>query len=328
MGDVGDDAYVAVIGGAGRLGSYIVRELAADHDLRIIDKQVPVGHPDAIQADILDLTSIREAITGVDAIIHVAGVDAHVQAAPETFFETNVMGTWNVLQAAAEHDVRDVIICSSSSANGLNATNRDVPPDYLPIDEAHPSIPNEAYGLGKQINEICAASFGRRPGANIICIRPTYIAFPETVPNLASQLPVRIDGRSKTAFSEPPPLLRTYVAPDDLARCFRLALEAGLGGFHLFFASASDTFEPTPTLEYLERIYGRLPPVRDHERYRRDERASPVDCTRARTTLGWIPDHDWPALLRSQGLDVQQWSSTRRPDPISLNGTTDSGLHA
>ena len=92
---------------------------------------------------------------------------------------------------------------------------------------------------------------------------------------------------------EPWPLLRSYVAPDDAARAFRLALELPGVPYDLFIITAADTFEPEPTLVHLERTYGTGLPVRKPEVYANAPRASAWDITRAREILGWSPSRNW-----------------------------------
>jgi UDP-glucose 4-epimerase len=187
----------AIVGGAGRLGRYIVDELRHIRDLVVLDRNVSAATAHAQTADITVLDDLRRGFNGVDELIHVAGIDGHVQTPQEVFFETNVMGTWNVLQAAVEHSIRKVIVTSSISATGFNVGPPFRMPDYFPIDEEHPLFPVDAYGLSKQTNEVTAASFGRRPGTQVICIRPTYIVFPELVPHLRGD---KFEGEMPDAF--------------------------------------------------------------------------------------------------------------------------------
>ena len=285
---------VAVVGGAGRLGRYIVEELRSTHEVLVLDRTISASPVASGIVDIRVLDDLRKSLDGVDAIVQAAGLDGHVRAAPEAFFETNVLGTWNVLQAATEAGIQKIIVTSSTSVTGLSAANPHAIPQYLPIDEEHPLCPLDAYGLGKQLNEITAASFGRRPNMHVVCIRPTYIVFPELVPHLMGTS--EFEGEAPAAFQEAPPLLRAYVDPSDLARCFRLALESESRGFDLFWASATDTFETTPTLEYLKTAYGRLPEIRRPDVYERDAHASPIDCSRAKRVLNWVPEITWPQL--------------------------------
>lgn len=287
---------IAVIGGAGRLGRYIVNELASVHDVLTLDRnpQSAIGKAEAV--DILSIDRLRAVFAGLDAIVHVAGIDGHVETSPENFFGTNVLGTWNVLQAAFEAGIRQIVVTSSSSVTGINGEPGAARPDYVPIDEKHPIRPATTYGLSKRLNETTAAHFGSLPDMQVICIRPSFVAFPELVPHLAG-LPIEFDGEIPAAFREPRPFLRTYVDPRDLARCYRLALDFDENGFHLFWANAGDTFETTPSLDYLRRHYSTMPEIRDPARYGADSHAALIDSSRAATVLGWRPEFTWSRIL-------------------------------
>jgi nucleoside-diphosphate-sugar epimerase len=202
--------------------------------------------------------------------------------------------------------VKKAVVCSSNAATGLNHTNRHLAPLYLPIDEAHPLRPSHAYGLSKQVTEIVGESFARRQGMAVIIIRPVYIMFPELVTAIAARVndPATGDFPSEAARAtaqslaelEPLSLLRAYVRPEDAARAFRLALAADLGGYDLFYVAANDSFEPRPTLDYVEWIYGRVPEVRKPEVYAANPHASVFDCGRARELLDWRPELGWEQL--------------------------------
>ena len=298
-------ASVAVTGGSGRLGRYVVDELRGRASVTVIDKRPAGTEPSHVEADILDLGAMRRAFAGHDTLVHLAAIDGHVNAAPETFFETNVQGTWNVLHAACEAGVKKAVVCSSHAATGLNRSNPHMPPEYLPIDESHPLRPTNAYGLGKAVTEMIAKSFARRGAMEVVTIRPVYIMFPELVRHVAERVgdPGGEDesgaGALSDAFLEPLALLRSYVRPEDLARAFRLALETDCGEFDLFYITARDTFEPSPTLAYVERVYGALPEVRKPQVYEANPHASAFDCDRAQAVLGWKARGTWEELCRT-----------------------------
>jgi nucleoside-diphosphate-sugar epimerase len=288
---------VLVTGGAGRLGRDVVAELAAHCTVRVLDRAHQSPAAIDFPVDVLDLEALGPAMRGVDAVIHLAAIDSSVTAPPEVVFDTNVRGTWNVLHAAREAGVRRAVICSSSSAAGIDYTNPHMPPLYLPIDEVHPLRPSQPYGLGKQLDEQIAEGFGRRGGMEVICLRPAWVMQPDSVRRLKAERqggppPAALPGRHR----EPWPLLRSYVAPDDAARAFRLALEHPGMAHGLFIITAADTFEPEPTLAHLERTYGTRIEVRKPEIYARRPRASAWDITRAREVLGWTPSRDWDAF--------------------------------
>jgi nucleoside-diphosphate-sugar epimerase len=297
---------VLVTGGAGRLGRYVVHELTGRCHVSVLDGQeqaaapvdLPVPFPPVdFPVDVLDLDALRSAMRGQHAVLHLAAIDSSVTAPPEAVFDANVRGTWNVLHAAAVAGVRRVVICSSSSATGLDYTNPRLPPVYLPIDEDHPLRPSQAYGLSKQIDELIAQSFGSRGGMEVICLRPAWVLFPEAVRRVlghqrdAAPPPLpSAPGRHR----EPLPLLRSYVDPADAARAFRLALELPTTPYRVFIITAADTFEPEATLSHLEKTYGKpLPRVVKPGIYAGNPHASAFDISRAREILGWSPSSTW-----------------------------------
>ena len=291
---------VLVTGGSGRLGRAVVKELNDHCAVSTIDcAPAAFALPHGV-VDILDLQALYKAIKGHDAVVHIAALDSHVKATPGEVFKTNAIGTWNVLHAAFEAGVRKVVVCSSNAVTGLNFSNKDRPPLYLPYDEDHPLHPTHAYGLSKQIGEVAARSFADQGRMEVICLRPSYVAFSDIVRLMVA----RVQEPERTHFPwmavgeylEPLQLLRSYVHPTDVARCFRLALEAKNIRYDVFFVSAADSFDATPTLAHIETTYGRLPDIRKPWIFERNPYASVIDCARARERLGWEPTTDWETL--------------------------------
>jgi len=285
--------HVLVTGGSGRFGRFVVAALQPHYRVSTLDRPHALPAPD-VPADILDLPTLERAMRGQDAVVHLAAIDAAVPAPPAIIFDTNVRGTWNVLEAAQRHGIRRIVLCSSVSALGVDYTNPGMPPQYLPIDEAHPLRPTQPYGLSKQLVEDIGRSFARRGPMVVTCVRPAWIMFPDTLRWLAGHLRSTPD---PGPAPEPLPLLRSYVAPEDAARAVRLALERPGPAFATYFLTAGDTFEPRSTLEHLRDVYGSLPEIRDPERYRHDPHASAYDTRRAQEELGWTPSGRWPDLV-------------------------------
>jgi UDP-glucose 4-epimerase len=286
---------VLVTGGTGRLGRFVVAELKRHHRVTALDRDASTA-PD-IAVDVLDLARLVDAMRGQQAVVHLAAIDSAVPAPAAAIFDTNVRGTWNVLEAAQATGVRHVVICSSASALGTDFTNPGLPPAYLPIDEAHPLRPSQAYGLSKQLGEEIARSFARRGGMAVTCLRPTWVMFPDTLASLVERLRKGPETGPPPAGQEPLPLLRGYVDPQDVARAFRLALARPAAAADVFFIAAGDTFEAEPTLRHLERQYGAVPEVRKPDVYRQNPRASVYDTSRAREILGWTPSGTWADLV-------------------------------
>ncbi len=287
MTEAGEIRRVAVTGGAGRLGRYVVAELAAHGDLLVVDQQHPERLPDCEfrQADVTDLQALRHAFAGVDAVIHLAGIDLDFPRGPEDFIQVNAMGTWNVLQAARECGARRVVLCSSVMASGLPEMREDHAPAYLPIDEDHPDRPGHPYGLSKQLAEMMAGSVRIGGPMQVLCLRPMMVSLPENIPILQAKA---ADPTTRWTFS--------HIGPEDCARAFRCALFATGVRDSIFYITAPDSCICEPTLGFAERVFGRLPALRRPDVYAANPRASLFDGSRAREQLGFEPAQAWSQL--------------------------------
>jgi len=305
---------VLVTGGSGRLGRFVVDELAAHWEVSVLDIEPPAQAVAFAQADVLDLDAVIASVAGHEAVVHLAGIDADVDSHEKDYFETNVQGTWNVLHAAERAGVRKVVVASSVAALGIDRARM---PDYLPVDEAHALRPVDAYGLSKKVTEVVGRSFARRGALDVVCLRPTLIVRPEREAAILAQLALddpESDPPASTQGDTTAPygalsVVRGYVRSRDVARCFRLALEHDTGAFDVFNVAADDNIGRVKTLEHLQRAFGRLPEVRDEARYARDPCAGVLANARAREILGWRPEGDWNdiagAALSSRGTGAQ-----------------------
>jgi nucleoside-diphosphate-sugar epimerase len=272
---------VAVTGGLGRLGRYVVKELAT-HSVRVLD----IGPPSECHvADLRDLDVLRAALDGVEVVVHLGGIDRSVATDDAATMQVNALGTWNLFEASLRSGVRRVVHTSSSSVLGLDHSNPTMPPCYLPIDETHPLRPTDAYGLSKLCGERIAEAYSRR-GMEVIVIRPVFVAFPEMADFMAGR--PGPEGRA-----EPMPYLRTYVGSQDCARGFVSAATIEYAGFETFFLAAEDSFATEPTIDRLEALYGVQIPLHDEALYQQSPRASPVSHVAAHRRLGWTPTTHW-----------------------------------
>lgn len=277
---------IAVTGGRGRLGRYVVRALAGC-DVRIIDVAAPPDPPTRFyHADLRDLDAIRAAVAGCEVVVHLGAIDRSFATDDALTMQVNAMGTWNLFEACRQAGVRRVVHCSSNSVTGLDRSNPTIPPCYLPIDEAHPLRPSDAYGLSKRCGELIAEAYGRR-GLEVLVLRPCLVAFPEMADFMAGR--DAPEGRS-----EPSSYLCAYVGPEDCARGFAAAVAlADYTEFETFFLAAADTFAAEPTLARLEALYSARITVKDPDLYADLPRASPISHSRARERLGWSPTTRW-----------------------------------
>lgn len=158
---------VLLTGAAGGVGT-LMRELLPQYgyELRLLDL-VPVdGAPDAITADLADKDALREAVRGVDAIIHLAGIS--VEAPFEKILRANIEGTYNLYEAAREEGVRRVLFASSNHAVGF--TPRPVGDDPL-IPVSTPRRPDTFYGLSKGFGEDLAQLYWDLHGVETVSVR-------------------------------------------------------------------------------------------------------------------------------------------------------------
>lgn len=277
---------IAITGGVGRLGRYVVRALAS-YAPRVLDIAAPANPPpDFHQVDVRDLNALRPALRGIEVVVHLGAIDRSFATDDAATMQVNALGTWNVFEAARQEGVRRVVHCSSSSVTGIDASNPTLPPDYLPIDETHPTRATDAYGISKLCGEKIAEGFSRR-GLEVIVIRPVFVAFAEMVGFMMGQ-------PGPAGRVEPMPYLRAYVTPEDCARGFAAAVEVDYAGYEVFFLAADDCFSPEPTVTRMETQYGAEIPVRDAPLYARTPGASPISHAAAHRRLGWSPTTRWP----------------------------------
>ena len=151
-----------VTGGAGFIGSMLVRVLAGHGHVKVIDNLLTgrVENLDEVgdqiefhNADIRDYEAIRPMIAGADAVFHLAAIPSVPRSIddPVPSHEVNMNGTFNVLQAAAKGGVRRVVYAASSSAYGNTAT--------LPKVETMRPEPLSPYAVQKLTGELYAAVF-------------------------------------------------------------------------------------------------------------------------------------------------------------------------
>jgi len=280
---------VAVTGGSGRLGSFVVSELMAHCAVTVIDLKPPLADTPYIEADVCDLDALRKAFKGHDAVVHLGALDLAIPAKPEEFMRVNTMGTWNALQAAHECGITRFVQCSSVAATGCGDANSQRP-NYLPLDEAHPVEPIHPYGVSKRVGEIMARSFSRDHRLEVVVFRPVLVLFPDAVAKVAEDIRTSVDRR-----------LFCYVTAEDAARGFRLALELEQVAYEVFFLSASDSNAPGDTLDVLTERFGATPHLRKPHLYEENPRASAIDNERARRVLGWEPTSNWQEVLAKLG---------------------------
>ncbi len=270
---------VAVTGGSGKAGRAILAELA-EHGIETVDIDVNAsGHPDhpTLVADLSDFGQTIEALSGFDAVVHMAAIPApNIRPDAETF-RVNTMSTYNVFTAAVQLRLDKVVWASSETLIGLPFTRES--PRYAPIDEEHPRLPESHYALSKLVGEEMAAQFGRWSGLSFTALRISNIMEPldyERFPSFWE------DARTR-AWN-----LWGYVDARDVAQAVRLALAAPASGVEAYLVAAADTCMTRESASLLEDVYPAVPLRRAVEGH---ETLLAID--KARERLGYQPAHSW-----------------------------------
>lgn len=235
---------VLVIGGAGYIGSHVVKELMVKgHQITVFDnlssglKQNLFKGNGFIKGDILNIKALDKAFAkGFDAFIHLAAFKAAGESmvCPEKYSVNNISGTINILNSAVSHGCLKMVFSSSAATFGE--------PQYLPIDENHPQNPENYYGFTKLEIERFMGWYDKIRGLKFAALRYFNAAGydPEGVlygleKNPANLLPVMMEVaagiREKLkVFGNDYPTrdgtcIRDYIHVTDLARAHVMALE-------------------------------------------------------------------------------------------------------
>lgn len=303
--------HVLVVGGAGYIGGVTVAALLdSGHRVTVFDSLVH-GHREAVDerahlmlGSLQDPTALAKAFEteAVDAVIHFA---AYIEVGesmsePGRYFANNVGGTIELLNTMLAHGVRRLVFSSSAAVYGT--------PEYVPLDEQHPTVPVNVYGQGKLMVEQMLTWYGSQAGLRSVALRYFNASGatetlgeahqPEShlIPNLLASA---LGSRPHAAiFGDDYPTadgtcVRDYVHVSDLASAHLLALEqtvAGSGAYSLVYNLGSGCgYSVREVLETTRRITGHAIPAEVLPRRPGDPPVLVASPARAAVELGWKP---------------------------------------
>lgn len=280
-------ARLAVTGGSGLVGRHIAAHLRQRHEVVVLDL-VPPPLPEVrfIRVDILDLAALEEALTGCDAVVHMAAIPLPFEHAPERVFVVNALGTFNVLEAAVRCGVKRLVFFSSESVLGFSFMEKRIWPLYLPIDEDHPLRPQDPYALSKLVGEEICRAYSRRYEIQTIALRPPWIWVPEEL-ELYRALVAEPDRWYKGLWA--------YIWVYDLAEAVELALASELPAHTTLFVAADDNGTEVESRLLTARYYPEVKRIASDF----GGRQSLISSARARRLLGWRPRRSWRSILDS-----------------------------
>ena len=328
---------ILVVGGAGFIGSHMVKQLGRSGCHVTTLDNLSNGHRDAVlygdfvQGDLADKALLAELIQPgrFDAVMHFASfiqVGESVQH-PGPYYENNVANTLHLLEAMRLADVKRFVFSSTAATFGQ--------PLYSPIDEKHPQHPINPYGRSKLMVEHILDDFDQAYGLKSVCLRyfnaagadpevqlgerhePETHLIPLVLQVASGQRPhIRVFGRD---YDTPDgTCVRDYVHVADLCSAHELALQSLVhgAGSQQFNLGNGNGYSVQEVIEAARRVTGRTVSVLDAPRRDGDPDRLVADASQAKKVLGWQP--------RFVGLDeivahAWAWENSRVVKP-SLEG--------
>lgn len=288
-------------GGSGKAGRHVVPWLiSAGYEVHNIDL-VPLDSPDVTNliADISDSGQVFNALSmhrdlgdlesgkGVqpfDAVVHFAAIPRILIKPDNETFKVNVMGTYNVIEAAVKLGIRKVIIASSETTYGICFAEGERMPHALPMDEDYDVDPMDSYGLSKVVNEKTARAFSERTGADIYALRIGNVIEPHEY------------GKFKDFVAHPETRLRNawcYIDARDLGQIVHLCIEKDGLGYQVFNATNDTITSDMTTQQLAARFFPGVPFTREM-----GANEALISNRKIRDVLGFKEHHDWRKYVK------------------------------
>lgn len=319
---------ILVVGGAGYIGSHMVKMLGKQGCSVTTLDDLSSGHQDAVltgqfvQGNCGDRGVLDTVLShGFDAVMHFASfiqVGESVQH-PDKYYQNNFVNTLTLLDAMRSHGVKRFIFSSTAATFGE--------PQYTPIDEGHPQQPISPYGRTKLMVEQLLADYDKAYGIKSVSLRYFNAAGadpegqlgerhdPEThliplVLQAASGRRAHISVFGRDYDTPDGTCIRDYIHIQDLCSAHWLALQSLMNGAEsqAYNLGNGSGFSVQEVIDTAERVTGRKIPVVDGPRRAGDPARLVADSRLAREKLGWRPqyadlatiiEHAWNLEMRT-----------------------------
>ena len=156
---------ILITGAAGGIATMVRPLLRERYRLRLSDRvdiPDPVEQEQIMAADLCDMAALRRAVRGVDGIVHFGGRSG--EASWEVIHEANIVGCYNLFEAARLEGVRRIVFASSNHAVGFYRRDESISTDV-------PMRPDSRYGVSKVFGEALASLYADKYGAEVLSIR-------------------------------------------------------------------------------------------------------------------------------------------------------------
>lgn len=221
-------ARVLITGAGGSIGSSLAELLRDRYDLRLLYRRQPASAPpvdDWRVADLEDLPALEDALQGIDAVVHMAA-DSEVEATWESVLHNNIIGTYNVFEAARRAGVQRIVFASTNHVMGMYDRDR-----MWPIFADQPIRPDSLYGVSKAFGEALGRFWYDQHGVSVICLRIGWM-LPEPHDEIARWM---------------------WLSPRDCAQIVSRSIDSDVG-FDIVYAisrNAGRHWDITKTIEHL-----------------------------------------------------------------------------
>ena len=302
---------ILVVGGAGYIGSHMVKMLGRQGCSVTTLDDLSSGHRDAVlhgewvQGTLADRALLDQLLSqGFDAVMHFASfiqVGESVQH-PAKYYQNNVVNTLNLLEAMRAHGVLRLVFSSTAATFGE--------PLYSPIDERHPQAPINPYGRTKWMIEQVLGDYDKAYGMKSVCLRYFNAAGadpegqlgerhePEThlIPLVLQAASGRRDHISVFGRDYDTPdgtCIRDYIHIEDLCAAHALAVQSLMRGegSQAYNLGNGTGFSVQEVIDTAERVTGRAISIVNAPRRMGDPARLVADASLARTRLGWKPQY-------------------------------------
>ena len=296
---------LVVTGGSGKLGRVVVRHLMdSGYKVTSLDLVAPAGisnppKPTDVTFSRVDITDFGQAMAAlsmiddrvekVTGVVHLGAIPASGLATNHVTFQTNMISTYNIFEAARQLGIRNVVWASSETVFGIPYKKG---PQYVPVDEEI-ERPESAYSLSKLLSEKMAEQFCRWDRkTKIIGLRFSNVMEPgdyAIFPGFDKDADAR-------AFN-----LWTYIDARDAADAVRLALEAKLKGAHVFAIANADSVMSRSNDELLDEAF---PKTKRNRPLMANE--SLISIEKAQRVLGYKPKFAWRTQVKAQATTAKK----------------------
>lgn len=270
---------IVVTGGSGKAGRATVRELV-EHGYEVLN--VDIAPPQEslcpfIGVNLMQLGETMEALHGAAGVVHLAANPNPTGWTEERMFRHNTTTTYNVFRAAMVLGLKRVVWASSETILGLPFEREQ--PDYVPMDELHPPLPETSYALSKLISEEMARQFHRWSGIPFVGLRFSNIMEPQDY----QRFPDYWKDAHQRKWN-----LWGYVDARDVGQSCRLGVEAPIEWAESFIIAAADTVMNRPSRDLMAEVFPNVPIQQGLGEF-----DTLLGIDKARRLLGYAPRHSW-----------------------------------